>query len=141
MQMVMTTGILATGIDITENKQAELYLIESQERFRILHNASFGGITIHDKGVIIDCNQGLSDITGYSYDELVGMDGLLLIAPDWRDFVMEKITSRYEEPYEAEGIRKDNSIYPVRLHGKQISYKRNRSGSSSFVILPSKREL
>ncbi|HKL47824.1 MAG TPA: PAS domain S-box protein, partial [Candidatus Izemoplasmatales bacterium] len=80
---------------------------ESEERFRILHNASFGGITIHDKGLIIECNQGLSDITGYSIDELVGMDCLLLIAPDDRGFVMDKIMSGDEEPYEVIGIKKN----------------------------------
>jgi len=128
-------------IDITELKQTEQELRESQERFQILHNASFGGITIHDKGVILDCNQGLSDITGYSYDELVGMDGLLLIAPDWRDFVMEKITSKYEEPYEAAGIRKDNSIYPVRLHGKQILYKGNQVRVVEFRDITKQKKL
>nr|WP_319777208.1 PAS domain S-box protein [uncultured Sphaerochaeta sp.] len=61
-------------------KKTEVSLQESEERFKALHNASFGGITIHDKGVILDCNKGLSDITGYSVEELIGMDGMLLIA-------------------------------------------------------------
>ncbi|MFP4365130.1 MAG: PocR ligand-binding domain-containing protein [Spirochaetia bacterium] len=108
---------------LTEQKHAEDSLRESEERFKALHNASFGGITIHDKGCILDCNQGLSDITGYSFDELIGMDGLLLIAPDYRDFVMDKIISGYEEAYEAEGLRKDGSTFPLRLHGKNIPYK------------------
>ena len=73
--------------DITGRKLAEKELKESEERFKALHNASFGGIAIHDKGLILECNQGLSEITGYSYDELIGMDGLLLIAPAARDMV------------------------------------------------------
>lgn len=36
-------------------------LRESEARFKALHNASFGGITIHDKGFILECNQGLSE--------------------------------------------------------------------------------
>ncbi len=44
--------------DVTERKAVENSLRESEARFKALHNASFGGITIHDKGVIIDCNQG-----------------------------------------------------------------------------------
>ena len=99
---------------------------ESEQRFRILHNASFGGITVHDKGLIIECNQGLSDITGYSIDELVGMDGLLLIAPDYRDFVMNKITSGYEDPYEAYGIRKNKEIYPLQLEARNIPYNKKQ---------------
>jgi len=110
-------------IDITEIKQAEENLKESEERFRALHNASFGGIAIHDKGLILECNQGLSTITGYSIEEIIGMDGLLLIAPGSRDFVKGNIISGYEKPYEAMGIRKNGEEYPLRLEGRNIPYK------------------
>ncbi len=98
-------------------------LRESEERFKVLHNASFGGITIHDKGVILDCNQGLSDITGYSTDELIGMDGLMLLSEKSRDLVMSKILSGDESPYEATGVRKNGEEYPVRLEARNIPYK------------------
>ncbi len=108
--------------DITDLKQAEQALRESEERFRYLHEASFGGIGIHDKGIILDCNQGLAAISGYSTDELIGMNGLDLIAPDWRDHVMQNIMSGYEQPYDVEGIRKDRTIYPLEIQGKNIRY-------------------
>jgi PAS domain S-box-containing protein len=114
--------MVAEFVDITARKQAELELKESEERFRALHNASFGGIGIHEKGVILDCNQGLADITGYSQEELVGMNGLNLIAPEWRDHVMEKIVSGYDKSYEVRGLRKDGSTYPLEIHGKNIPY-------------------
>ncbi|MCF7925420.1 MAG: diguanylate cyclase [Candidatus Izimaplasma sp.] len=98
-------------------------LEESEERFKILHNASFGGIAIHDKGCILDCNQGLSDLTGFTMDELAGMDGLQLIAPKYREYVMEKITSGFEKQYEAEGIRKNGEIYPLKLEARNIPFK------------------
>lgn len=72
---------------VTDSKKAEQALAESEERFRALHNASFGGIAIHDQGAILECNQGLTDMTQYSRDELIGMDGLLLIAPEDRQLV------------------------------------------------------
>lgn len=110
-------------IDITEIKQVEENLKESEERFRALHNASFGGIAIHDKGLILECNQGLSTITGYSIEEIIGMDGLLLIAPGSRDVVRRNIVSGYEKPYEVMGIRKNGEEYPLRLEGRNIPYK------------------
>ena len=97
-------------------------LYESEQRFKILHDASFGGLAIHNQGMILDCNQGLSDITGYSLQELIGMNGLLLIAQNYRDFVMEKIKSGYEMPYEAFGIRKNGEIYPLRLEARNLPY-------------------
>ncbi|MBN1968660.1 MAG: PAS domain S-box protein [Candidatus Delongbacteria bacterium] len=109
--------------DITERKQIEQELKDSEERFKALHNASFGGITIHDKGVIIDCNHGLSEITGYSFDELIGMNGLLLISEKSRDMVLQNILNGYEEPYEAIGVRKNGEEYFLRLEGRNIPYK------------------
>lgn len=109
--------------DITEHKKMVRSVRESEERFRTLHNASFGGIVIHDQGIILDCNQGLSDLTGYAINELIGMDGLQLMAPDWREVVMAKILSGSENAYEVQGIRKDGTIYPLYIYGKTIPYK------------------
>ena len=96
---------------------------ESELRFKALHNASFGGIAIHDKGVILDCNQGLSEITGYTQEELTGMDGMLLIAQQSKEMVMQNIMAGYEKPYEAWGIRKNGEEFPIRIEGRNIPYK------------------
>ncbi|MBF0233469.1 MAG: PAS domain S-box protein [Desulfamplus sp.] len=112
-----------THTDITERKQAEEELKESEARFKVLHNASFGGIAIHDKGIILDCNQGLSTLSGYSVDELIGMNGLLLIVAGYRDMVMSNILANYEKPYEAVGVRKNGEEYPIRLEGRAIPYR------------------
>lgn len=109
--------------DISDRKKTERELRESERRFRVLHNASFGGIFIHEKGKILECNQGLSDITGYAYDELIGMDGYLLAAETVRPNVMEKVISGDEKPYETFGVRKNGEQYPVRVEARNIPYK------------------
>ena len=114
---------IVTFVDITERKRAEVELKESEERFRALHNASFGGIAIHDKGLILECNKGLSEMTGYEHDELIGMDGLRLISDDTRDKVIANINAGYEKPYEAQGVRKNGEIFPIRVEARNIPYK------------------
>ena len=111
------------GMDITDRKMAEEAQRESEERFKALHNASFGGIAIHDTGLILDCNRGLSEITGYSHEELIGMDGLLLIAEKSREMVMNNILCGYEKPYEVFGLRKNGDEYPVQLRAKTIPHR------------------
>jgi diguanylate cyclase (GGDEF)-like protein/PAS domain S-box-containing protein len=109
--------------DIEKRKRAERQLRESEERFRILHEASSGGIAIHDKDCIIDANQAFSDITGYPPGEVIGLAGYKLIAPAWHETVRSKFASDSEIPYYVDGIRKDGSIYPLELQGKPFPYK------------------
>jgi PAS domain S-box-containing protein len=109
--------------DVTDEKNQERDLRESEARFKALHNASFGGIAIHDKGMILECNQGLSEMTGYSMEELLGMNGLLLIAEKSRPAVMDNIVSGYEKPYEAMGLRKNGEEFPMRLEARNVPYK------------------
>lgn len=115
--------IVVSFTDITERRKVLEDLKESELRFRTLQEASFGGIGLHSKGKIIDCNQGLCDITGYTYDELIGSNGLDLIAPEYRDFVLQQIVNKVEEPYDVEGIRKDGTRFNLEIHGKNIPYK------------------
>ncbi|MGD9733063.1 MAG: PAS domain S-box protein [Desulfamplus sp.] len=123
IDVLQLTLLMDSVWKFVEIKRGEDALRESEERFKALHNASFGGIAIHDKGVILECNQGLSDMTGYSIDELISMNGLLLISEKTRDMVMSNILAGYEKPYEAVGLRKNGKKYPMRLEARNIPYK------------------
>ena len=116
------TLVKQAGI-ILQKKIAEIELRESEIRFKVLHNASFGGIAIHNNGLILDCNQGMSTMTGYSVEELIGMDGIKLIAERDRSHVMQQISSGNEKTYEATGVRKNGTEYPMRLEGRNVPYK------------------
>ncbi len=115
--------MLGIMTDISRQKKAEFELKESENRFRTLQEASFGGIGLHYQGEILDANKGLSDISGFSYDELIGMNGVNLIAPESQPVVKEKITIGYEKPYDVIGIRKDGSRYNLEIHTKNIPYQ------------------
>jgi PAS domain S-box-containing protein len=117
------TQVIGIAQDITARKKMEEELRESEERFRTLQEASFGGIGLHDKGAIIDCNNGLCLITGYSREELIGRDGLTLIVPEYRDLVMQNILTGYEKAYDVEGIHKDGTRYSLEICGKSVPYK------------------
>ncbi|MBP1673260.1 MAG: histidine kinase [Bacteroidetes bacterium] len=112
---------LSRQIDEIEKINSEL--TESEQRFKALHDASFGGIAIHKNGIIIECNYGLSDISGYTREELLGLDILTLIDPDYLDYVTDQMKNKSEKSYEVMGLRKNGDSYPVRVQGKNVFYK------------------
>lgn len=121
--IVALVGALLISVGGSLLNRQRMKSLENEECYKALHDASFGGIIIHDQGVILECNQGLSSMTGFSKAELVGMDGLKLIAPDSLGQVVQNIKSGHDQRYEVEGLRKDASIYPLAIRGKNILYK------------------
>ena len=104
-------------------RNAQSTLRESEERFRALSDSSFGGIIIHEKGVILECNQGLSEMTGFAHEELIGMNGFDLIEPETLKTVLANIDQGYERGYEVLGVRKDGSRYDLAIRGKNVHYR------------------
>ncbi|MDF2590670.1 MAG: resE5 [Clostridia bacterium] len=104
------------AIDITEQKKTENDLSESELRFRQLAEASFEGICIHNKGVILDCNNRLELMFGYSTDELIGMP------------LSNIITTRIEEESafatkDCYGINKDGAKLNIEILTREMPYK------------------
>lgn len=78
--------ILTTMIDITDRKQAEKALLESERRFReTLENVHLISAQIHFSGEVIYCNPYLCELTGYSREEIVGNDWFSKFVPDIPD--------------------------------------------------------
>jgi PAS domain S-box-containing protein len=109
--------------DITDRKKSEKALKESEERFRVLSEASFEGIVIHENGIIIDANKTFTELFGYEYDQILGINVLELATPECRGLIKQNILSDFEGRYEAMGLRKDGSAFPGELRGRKIIYK------------------
>jgi PAS domain S-box-containing protein len=124
--------VMAIDRDITERKKQEQALLDSEQRFRRLQEASFGGIVIHDNGVIIDANSGLATMSGYTLDELIGKNGLDIIAPEYRAIAIKNILTDYELPYDLEAIRKDGTRIFVEVQGKSIPFQGRRVRVSEY---------
>jgi len=67
--------ICASVRNITERKQTEKKLVESEARFKSLIELAPDAIILTDKdGIIIVANESSIELTGYEYDELMVMD-------------------------------------------------------------------
>lgn len=109
--------------DITERKKVEEALRENEQSFRRLSESTFEAIVIHDQGKILEANQTFAKMFGFKLSEVIGMQGLDLVAPQSRDLVSRNILSGSEKPYEAVCLRKDGSTFPVEICARSIRYK------------------
>jgi PAS domain S-box-containing protein len=111
-------GVMA---DITERKQAEAALRESEEKYRELFETMREGINATDlQGRILDCNPAYADMLGYSKDELLKLSYQQLTPERWHQsearIMKDEVLKRgYSDPYEAEYIRKDGTVFPITV--------------------------
>ena len=109
--------------DITEERLANKTLVDSEARFRALSNATNEAVFISQNGICIETNMAACDMFGLSYEEMIGVFGTDIVAPESKELVKKNILSRHTEPYEAFGLRKDGSVFYGEFVGKMYQYK------------------
>ena len=115
--------VLGLLLDITDRKQAEEKLRDSEERFRGLSEAAFEAILVHDGGRTVDVNHALCELSGFSWHELVGRDSFELIAAEYRETVYRNLLAEYTGVYEIECVRRDASRIPVEIQARSFPYR------------------
>ncbi len=118
-----TLGRLIMLRDITEHRRAEQALQDSEERFRRLAEAAFEGIAVHEKGRIIDANQALADLFGYTSAELLGKSTFDLTVPQAHDIIRLQMESESRDSYETIGLRKDSSTLLIEISSRTTPYQ------------------
>ena len=110
--------MLGTHTDITERKMAEEALRESEERLRILSDATFEGIAISAGGVFLDCNDQLAQILSRPRADVVGMRISEFIAPEHRSLVAEAQRTGRLDPFEHLIVRGDGTLRTVAVRAR-----------------------
>ena len=116
-------GILGTYTDITERKNAEAILAESEDKFRNIVELSPVGIALNslDSGEFIEVNPTFRNFTGYTEEEFKSLSYWDLTPIEYEESEKEQIhmlkTTGHYGPYEKEYIHKDGHRFPVVLQG------------------------
>ncbi|MBI5012445.1 MAG: PAS domain S-box protein, partial [Methylocystis sp.] len=130
-------GMRAFVRDITERKQAEAALRDSEERFRVsIANASIGFAMNGPNDNYLDANRAYCLIAGYTREELLALKGSELIHPDDRPANMalaERMLAGEIPGFVVENryIRKNGENIWVR---KSVSLIRSADGAPRWII-------
>jgi PAS domain S-box-containing protein len=116
--------LLSTGRDVTESREAERRMRQSEERLRRMSEATFEGISITEGGVIVDANEQFARMHGYPLAELIGKPVVELVVPKDRPRVAEAIRHQLAAAYEILGLRKDGSSFPAQVRGRPLELGR-----------------
>ncbi len=109
-------------------KEKEQVIRESEEKYRKLVEQSHDGIYIYSGNRFVFVNNRVSEITGFSEDELLAMRFLSLVHPDDRGYVQEIADKRARGEtvpltYEARIVRKDGEVRDLELAVSSINYE------------------
>jgi len=131
------SGVLTIVRDISESKQAEIQLRESEQRYRTTFEQAAVGI-VHSTldGRFLRCNARFAEIVGYSPDEVTGMSFQAITPPQELAACVEVLRrvagsevgwTSLEKHY----VRKDGRLTWVKL---TVSVQRDSDGTPAHFI-------
>jgi PAS domain S-box-containing protein/putative nucleotidyltransferase with HDIG domain len=115
--------------DISERKEAELALAESEEKYRTLVEQATDGVAIAQDGRVTFANRALAELLGYgAASEIIGKDFDPLIGVDFK----EEVAAKHERTMAGEGepnifeiaiVNKEGQEIPVEINAGVVNYE------------------
>ena len=92
-----------------------------EDRFRQIAD-TLDAFAIHENGRVLYVNQSMAELLGYRKEELLGKNVIeLVLAPQSRSLSQRMIASGTSETYEVLMVRRDGTIFPVEITGRNVS--------------------
>jgi len=121
-------AVTVASKDITDRKQAEEELKESESKFRSVAEQSIVGISIVQDGRLQYVNQRYAQMHDYRVEEMEGMSYIEAVYPDDRPLVEEFVSKRLRgdigsSRYECRKIKKNGEPFSVEIYGAPTTYR------------------
>jgi PAS domain S-box-containing protein len=119
-------GLRGVLVDISDRKEAEEALRESERKFRIVLENVPDLILVHRNGIILYVNPPANEVMGYTRDELINKQMSDFIVPEYHTLVAQSISMRMDgktlESYEIEILTKSGRRRTVSVRGSLIEF-------------------
>mgnify|MGYP002338671787 CR=1 FL=1 len=147
-QLRVGTGddlVLGLTRDITERKERERALSESEEKYSTLVENANAGVVITKNGKVAFANSSMGDIVDMDVQEKIGEDVWEFIAPERRETVKEWFESRIEgdeapDSYETEIIDSEGEKIPVEVNVSVITYDGEKASMAVVHDITERKE-
>ncbi len=132
--------------DITEFKQIQATLLDSEEKFSkaFFRSPAFLIITEMETGKILEVNQAYTDMIGYTRDEIIGHSalGLGVLKPEDRaNYIAQLKTNGYVQDREMQGTDREGRPVWTIVSSQLMEYKDRPCLISSGVEITSRKAL
>ena len=126
--------IIATGIDVTVQREAEQTLRESEARYRQLVEGSLGMVCTHDLGgTLLSVNTHAAESLGYAVDEMVGQPLAKFTNEEYRRGIATYLRTMQRKG-EAQGLMhlcdRDGEVHVIAYRNKLIEV----AGRDAYVL-------
>jgi PAS domain S-box-containing protein len=141
------SGFRGVSRDVTERKQTEEALRESEAKYRMVVESSLVGVYILYDGLMRFANKRWCEMYGYEPEEVIDRLNILdAVHPDDRALVQENIrkllTGDVEYiDYEFRALRKDGEVITVRVLGGGIIYRGRPAVTGTVIDVTRERTL
>jgi len=114
--------------DISERKQVEEALQQSEKRYRTLVEESFDGIFVQKGSKIVFTNQRLNEMLGYEQGDLLSLDHWVIYHPDYQELTRTRAQARMQgkkvtSHYEVKLQREDGSWLYGDIRARAITFE------------------
>ncbi len=109
-------GVIEYVRDITERKLVEEELKQSEEKYRLLIENIQEGVFIIQDAKMQFVNKAFRNISGFSNEEIIGMDFSHFVAPE----DLEMVQDRYSRRQNGENVPDEYEFHVLRRDGEKI---------------------